>query len=160
MNQTTSTPTGALSLNPNDGQVIKHFPFDSQPAVENALQQSFDGFSQWRNSDMAQRVGLLHAIASELRKQARPLAQLMTQEMGKVITQSLAEVEKCAKLCEWYAENGPAFLARESTTVENNKAYVDYLPIGPILAVMPWNSRHYRHLSGEPTNPVMAAITG
>ncbi|MFZ4835245.1 NAD-dependent succinate-semialdehyde dehydrogenase [Rouxiella sp. Mn2063] len=148
MNQTASTPNGALSLNPNDGQVIKHFPFDGQAAVENTLQHTFDGFTQWRSSDMAQRVGLLRAIAAQLRQQARPLAQLMTQEMGKVIAQSLAEVEKCAKLCEWYAENGPAFLARESTTVENNKAYVDYLPIGPILAVMPWNFPIWQVLRG------------
>ncbi|KGT91660.1 succinate dehydrogenase [Erwinia typographi] len=134
-----TTPAGAVSRNPFTGEVIGHTPFASTAEVDAALQQTWSAFQAWRVSEIASRSQLLLKIAGGLRQQARELAEMMTDEMGKPIAQGLAEVEKSARLCEWYAEHGPAFLKPEPTLVENNKAFVQYLPLGPILAVMPWN---------------------
>lgn len=130
---------GAVSRDPFTGEVISQTPFASSIDVEQALQNSWRAFQAWRTSEITSRSQLLLKIARGLRQQARELAEMMTAEMGKPITQSLAEVEKSAHLCEWYAEHGPAFLQPEPTRVEDNKAWVHYLPLGPVLAVMPWN---------------------
>lgn len=142
------TISSAVSRNPFTGEIIRQTPFASVTEVETALQQTDSAFQAWRHSEIGNRSQLLRNIAAGLRKHARSLAEMMTDEMGKPITQSLAEVEKCARLCEWYAEQGPAFLAPEPTLVENDKAYVNYLPLGPILAVMPWNFPVWQVLRG------------
>lgn len=129
----------AISRNPTTGEVIARYPFASRAETDSALALTDKAFRQWRSSAIATRTTLLHAMADGLRQQAKALAAMMTQEMGKPVDQGLAEVEKSAKLCEWYAEHGPTFLQREPTLVESNKAYVDYLPLGPVLSVMPWN---------------------
>ena len=129
----------AISRNPTTGEVIARYPFASRAETDSALALTDKAFRQWRSSAIATRTTLLHAMADGLRQQAKALAAMMTQEMGKPVDQGLAEVEKSAKLCEWYAEHGPTFLQREPTLVEGNKAYVDYLPLGPVLSVMPWN---------------------
>lgn len=89
---------------------------------------------------MNQRADYLLALAAALREQAEDMAQMITLEMGKPIAQARAEIEKCAQLSEWYAAHGPAMLAPEPTLVDNGSARIEYRPLGPILAVMPWNS--------------------
>ncbi len=78
-------------------------------------------------------------LATVLRQGSEEYARLMTLEMGRAITQSRAEVEKCAVLCDWMSAHGPALLADETTSVPDNKAYVSYLPLGTVLGIMPWN---------------------
>lgn len=148
-----TTLTGALSRNPFTGEVTRHTPFASLTEVETALQQTDTAFRAWRGSEIATRSQLLLNIASGLRLHARELAEMMTDEMGKPVTQSLAEVEKSANLCEWYAEQGPEFLKPEPTLTE--KAFVQYLPLGPVLAVMPWNFPVWQVLRGAV--PIMLA---
>ena len=131
--------TFAVSRNPFTGEEVARYPFASSQDVDAALALTDSAFRQWRGSQMSERVQLLHAMAAGLRKHHQALAEMMTTEMGKPVDQGLAEVEKSARLCEWYAEHGPVFLQREPTTVEGNKAFVDYLPLGAVLSVMPWN---------------------
>jgi len=131
--------TGAVSRNPFTGDISRQMPFASAAEVDFALQETWSAFQAWRGTAVATRSQLLLKMAAGLRQHARELAEMMTDEMGKPVTQGLAEVEKSAGLCEWYAEQGPAFLKPEPAQVENNKAFVQYLPLGPILAVMPWN---------------------
>ena len=88
------------------------------------------------------------ALARALRDSADKMATMITLEMGKPITQARGEIEKCAQLCEWYAEHGPAMLNAESTLVEGGKARIEYRPLGPILAVMPWNFPIWQVLRG------------
>jgi len=88
---------------------------------------------------MAERVAVLQRMAEVLRAHAQPFAETITREMGKILSESKAEVEKCAKECEWYAENGPRMIADEPAHIDGSTAYISYLPIGPILAIMPWN---------------------
>ena len=145
----------AVSRNPATGEIIARYPFASSADVSEALASVNSAFQQWRHSAMSDRVALLQNIAGGLRQQAQALADMMTREMGKPVDQGLAEVEKSARLCEWYGEHGPAFLKREPTLVEGNKAFVDYLPLGPVLSVMPWNFPVWQVLRGAV--PIMLA---
>lgn len=129
----------AISLNPANGQVFAEYPFEQADDLERSLARAAAGFKTWRKAPVSARAEQLRKMAQALRHNAETIAQMITAEMGKPIVQARAEVEKCAVTCEWYAENGPAMLAPERTPVENDKAYIDYLPLGSILAVMPWN---------------------
>mgnify|MGYP003874234603 CR=1 FL=1 len=134
-----ASTTHAISLNPATGKVFAEYPFEQAAELEQSLSRAAAGFKAWRKQPISARAEQLRTIAKVLRKNAEAMAQMMTAEMGKPIAQSRGEVEKTAVTCEWYAENGPAMLAPEKTPVENDKAYIDYLPLGPVLAVMPWN---------------------
>ena len=151
-----SSLTNALSINPATGETIGQYPFESAAALEAALARAAKGFATWRRTPLEQRAQALIALAKALRDDAQKFAQMITQEMGKPITQARGEVEKCAQLCEWYAEHGPAMLSAEPTLVEGNKARIEYRPLGPILAVMPWNFPIWQVLRGA----VPALIAG
>src|SRR5262249_56442700 len=85
------------------------------------------------------RASLLSDLASALRSNKTALAKVVTTEMGKIRTEAEAEVEKCAHEADWYAEHGPRIVADEPAATGAVNAYVSYLPLGPILAIMPWN---------------------
>ncbi|EXU76089.1 NAD-dependent succinate-semialdehyde dehydrogenase [Erwinia mallotivora] len=142
------TATCSESRNPFTGEVIRQTPFASAAEVESVLEKTSRAFATWRLSLPQARSELLLNMATALRVRAVELAGMMTAEMGKPIGQSQAEVEKCARLCEWYAQQGPGFIAPEPTLVEDNKASVHYLPLGPILAIMPWNFPVWQVLRG------------
>lgn len=129
----------AISLNPATGKVFAEYPFEQAAELEQSLSRAAAGFKAWRKEPVSARAEQLRKVAQVLRKNAESLAQMMTAEMGKPIAQSRGEVEKTAATCDWYADHGPAMLTPEKTPVENDKAYIDYLPLGSILAVMPWN---------------------
>ncbi|CAM3414029.1 succinate-semialdehyde dehydrogenase [Rouxiella silvae] len=148
MTHSTTARAGATSRNPANGEVLKHYPFATAQEVDAALQGTQVAFNRWKDSSMGDRVRLLKNMAQGLRDSASALAEMMTSEMGKPVTQALAEVEKSAALCDWYAENGPAMLAAEPTLVEDDKAWVNYLPLGPVLSVMPWNFPIWQVLRG------------
>ncbi|WP_223548073.1 aldehyde dehydrogenase family protein [Pseudomonas sp. A-B-19] len=143
-----SSLTHAISINPLNGEQIGHYPFESESALQAALARAAGGFRGWRKTAVEQRSQLLIALAKALRDSADTMASMITLEMGKPITQARGEIEKCAQLCEWYAEHGPAMLNAESTLVEGGKARIEYRPLGPILAVMPWNFPIWQVLRG------------
>ncbi len=126
-------------MNPATGEFIERFEFQSETAVENMLMAASDGFGRWRKTPMNERAAILRRMAEALRANAQPFAETITREMGKILPESKAEVEKCAVECEWYAEHGPGMIADEPTGINGSTAYISYLPIGPILAIMPWN---------------------
>ena len=143
-----SSLTHAISINPATGEQIGHYPFESASALDDALSRAAAGFRAWRSKPVDQRSQLLTALARVLRDNAAAMANMITLEMGKPITQARGEIEKCALLCEWYAEHGPAMLSAEPTLVEGGKARIEYRPLGPILAVMPWNFPIWQVLRG------------
>jgi succinate-semialdehyde dehydrogenase len=151
-----SSLTHAISINPATGEQIGHYPFESDSALQAALSRAAAGFRVWRSTAVAQRSQLLITLTRVLRDNAAAMANMITQEMGKPITQARGEIEKCAQLCEWYAEHGPAMLSAEPTLVEGGKARIEYRPLGPILAVMPWNFPIWQVLRGA----VPALIAG
>ena len=137
-----------ISRNPTSGEIIATYPLQSAAELETALQQSASAFAQWRNTEMAQRVKVLRQLGEQLRQRQEQLATLATLEMGKPIAQARAEVLKCASLCDWYAEHGPAMLADQPTLVENQQAWQSFHPLGVIPAVMPWNFPYWQVLRG------------
>lgn len=131
--------THAVSVNPTTGEEIAAYPFESSSQLDTVLSRSAQAYKQWRLTPTDERSAALSRLGQALRDDIDRLAQMITAEMGKPITQARGEITKCAGLCDWYAEHGAAMLAAEPTQVENNKAWIEYRPIGPILAVMPWN---------------------
>ncbi|WP_079228011.1 aldehyde dehydrogenase family protein [Pseudomonas putida] len=141
-----SSLTHAISVDPFSGEQIGAYPFDTDAALEAALQRAKAGYGQWRQVSLGQRSEYLLALASTLETKAEAFAQMISREIGKPIAQARGEVGKCVGLCRWYAEHGPAMLAAEPTQVD--KARIEYRPLGPILAVMPWNFPVWQVLRG------------
>ena len=150
--------THAISMNPANGEILQRYPFDSDAQLDRTLADNFAAFKQWRYVDLSQRAAVMSRMTDVLRQMSEPLARMITAEMGKPITQARAEVEKCAGLCQWYAEHGPALLAPEATQVPDRKARIEYRPLGPVLAVMPWNFPLWQVLRGAV--PVLLAGNG
>ncbi|EHN8849503.1 succinate-semialdehyde dehydrogenase [Enterobacter hormaechei] len=143
---TYSSATHAHSVNPATGETLAAYPWATSGDVERAIAQADTGFRQWRRESVAHRAQKLRDLGTALRSRAEEMAQTISREMGKPIMQARAEVTKSASLCDWYAEHGPAMLHPESTQVEN--AVIEYRPLGPILAVMPWNFPLWQVLRG------------
>ncbi|MGG2078525.1 succinate-semialdehyde dehydrogenase [Lelliottia nimipressuralis] len=145
---THSPATHALSVNPANGETFAAYPWATAAEVDQAIALADRGFRQWRNESVTHRAQKLRDLATALRARAEEMAQMMSREMGKPILQARAEVTKSAGLCDWYAEHGPAMLAAEPTQVENQNAVIEYRPLGPVLAVMPWNFPLWQVLRG------------
>ncbi|OLS60396.1 aldehyde dehydrogenase family protein [Pseudomonas putida] len=143
-----SHQTHALSINPATGEQIGHYPYESDAVLDAALARAAAGYAVWRRTPLEGRVGQLRALGAALRDNAEAMALMITDEMGKPIAQARGEIEKCAQLCDWYAEAGPAMLAPEPAPVPVGKARIEYRPLGPLLAVMPWNFPIWQVLRG------------
>ncbi|MHC1479082.1 NAD-dependent succinate-semialdehyde dehydrogenase [Frateuria aurantia] len=139
-----ATPSVAISRDPASGAVMAEHPFSTDAELEALLSKTEQAFAGWKDTSLSQRADHLRAMAAVLRAHRHELARLATAEMGKTERESLAEVEKCAVLCEWYAEHGPGWLADEPTLVPDGKAYVAFRPLGVVLAVMPWNFPYWQ----------------
>lgn len=128
-----------VSTNPYDGSEVAKIKALNQVEIEDKIATAQDTFLSWRNTTFQERSQHLNNVAKELRKNAREYAEMMSKEMGKPISQAIAEVEKCAWVCEYYATNAPSQLKPKSIKTDASQSYVRYEPIGVVLAVMPWN---------------------
>ncbi|MDH5395721.1 MAG: NAD-dependent succinate-semialdehyde dehydrogenase [Gammaproteobacteria bacterium] len=126
-------------INPATGEKVTSIPAWDAQQLDAALAAVAQVSPFWRNIPMADRCELMHKAAKVLRKNLEKYAAIVTQEMGKLINDARAEVEKCATVCDFYADKGPEFLADEVIESDAGKSYVAYLPMGTVLAVMPWN---------------------
>jgi succinate-semialdehyde dehydrogenase len=130
----------ATSRNPATGELIATYPFQTQTDVEQLLDVNAAAFRLWRATPMRERVAAYRRLADTLRGRSESFAALITAEMGKTLAAARGEVEKCAATIEWIADNGPAILADEPVNVgSDDEVHVSFLPIGTVLAVMPWN---------------------
>ncbi|EOL9135901.1 succinate-semialdehyde dehydrogenase [Enterobacter cloacae] len=145
---TYSSATHALSVNPATGETLATYPWATSEEVAQAITLADAGFRQWRGESVSHRAQKLRDLGAALRQRGKEMAQMISREMGKPIVQARAEVAKSAGLCDWYAEHGPAMLRAEPTLVENQNAVIEYRPLGPILAVMPWNFPLWQVLRG------------
>jgi len=127
------------AINPATGELIRDYPEHSDAQVAKILQDVNDDWRNWRETSFAHRAGLMHSAAKEQRKNRQKYAEMMTREMGKTITESLAEVEKCAVACDYYADHAEEFLADEVIESDAGRSFVAFQPLGIVLAVMPWN---------------------
>lgn len=133
-----TTLSSAVSVNPATGEFIANYPFEDETGLRDILDRATNGFQQWRRVSPADRCTAFTRMASLLRRDTEMLASLLVAEVGKPVTQARAEVAKAADALDWYAENGAALLADAPTAIGPN-AYVSHLPLGPVLAVEPWN---------------------
>ncbi len=127
------------TVNPATNTEIETFPYFTAKETEGVLVRAEQDYDSYRKRSIHQRAQLLSDLATTLRKNKPQLAKVITIEMGKIISEAEAEVEKCAREADWYAEHGPQMLADEPAQTGKVDAYVSYLPLGPILAIMPWN---------------------
>ncbi|WP_020500340.1 NAD-dependent succinate-semialdehyde dehydrogenase [Sciscionella marina] len=132
------------SINPATGQVSRTFEPLDRAGIEHALDGARKAFGSRRSTSVAERARQLRAIGSVLERDTERLARLATEEMGKTIGAARAEVAKAASGCYWYADHGPGLLADEPWTVDGARAFTRYQPLGPILAVMPWNFPYWQ----------------
>ncbi|HHZ8493300.1 TPA: succinate-semialdehyde dehydrogenase [Enterobacter mori] len=145
---TLSSATHARSVNPATGETLATYPWATADDVERAIAQADAGYRLWRRESVSHRAQKLRDLGAALRNRGEEMARMMSREMGKPILQARGEVAKSASLCDWYAEHGPAMLNAEPTLVEDHNAVIEYRPLGPILAVMPWNFPLWQVLRG------------
>lgn len=127
------------SINPYTQEVVYEVAEFDKKDIEVAINSAYEQFKHWREVSFSERAVLMKAAGNELRINAQEYARIITQEMGKPITQSIAEIEKCANLCDYYADHTSEYLADKVIDTEAYKSYVSYEPIGIVLAIMPWN---------------------
>ena len=127
------------TVNPATGQVVKTFESLSDAQLEVKLQRAADTFLSYRNMPFAERARLMLNAAAILEKEKENYARVMTTEMGKIFQSAIDEAAKCAWVCRYYAENAERFLADEVVETTAKRSFIRYLPLGPVLAVMPWN---------------------
>jgi succinate-semialdehyde dehydrogenase/glutarate-semialdehyde dehydrogenase len=127
------------SVNPATGEVLARFEEISDAELEARLERAARTFRAWRRRPFSERAALMLKAAEALEQRKEPWARLMTLEMGKTFRSAVAEAEKCAWACRFYAENAERFLADEEAKASATRSFVRFLPLGPVLAVMPWN---------------------
>ncbi len=128
-----------VSVNPADGNTLQNFAELSAAEIERALALAEETFRSWRRTAFANRAAKMLRAAEILEEDKRRFGEIMTLEMGKPIAAAVAEVEKCAWVCRYYAEHAETFLAPQEIATDAGRSYVRYDPLGPVLAVMPWN---------------------
>ncbi|MDB5635705.1 MAG: Aldehyde Dehydrogenase [Bradyrhizobium sp.] len=127
------------AINPAPGETFASYEEMSDDGVRDAVGKAHQAFLAWRRIDFSSRASLMHRAAQVLRENAGQYAKLMAQEMGKPIRDGVAEIQKCAVACDFYADSAGRFLAPEPVKTEARKSYVMFQPLGVVLAVMPWN---------------------
>ena len=127
------------SVSPFTGEVLREYEQHSDDVVEKKIALAATAFRHYRKISFAQRAGMMLRAAEILEQGKQEFGRLMTQEMGKTLRSAVQEAEKCAFGCRYYAENAERFLADEKAETSATRSFVRYQPIGPVLAVMPWN---------------------
>ena len=127
------------SINPATGEKLKEFKPHKDADIEKCLKQAVAAFDKHRREPFPKRAQLMVEVATLLEREKNELARTITLEMGKLLRDSVAEIEKCARGCRYYAENAERFLEDESAQTNARRSYLHYEPMGAILAIMPWN---------------------
>ena len=127
------------TTNPYSGKELKSYDLMNQDKVESKLKLSEQRFHQWKKTSLKEKVRLIDKVAEVLNDNLSEYAQIITQEMGKPISESKSEVEKCIWLCDFYKKNSEQFLTDALIKTEANESFISYDPLGVILAIMPWN---------------------
>lgn len=127
------------SVNPYNGEQVGKYIGHTSDELDEALNRSSEAFKTWHNKPISYRTGLIKKAGQVLRDNLEEYAQMITSEMGKPISESRAEVNKCAWVCDYYAENAETFLSPEVIKTDASQSFVRHDPIGAVFAIMPWN---------------------
>lgn len=134
-----------VTINPATGKVIKKYKLMTDSQAKNAVEKCHKAFLDWRLVPIAERAKTIKAIGKGLKDHKDELAELMTQEMGKLIKQGKQEIDLCAGICDWTAENAPENLKDEERELPNGgKGTITYSPMGVIYGIQPWNFPAYQ----------------
>lgn len=128
-----------ISSNPYNGEILKQYPINTDIEIIEIIDATQNAYLNFRNTTFEDRAELFINCSENLRIQKLDLAKLITSEMGKPIEESIAEIEKCAQVCEYYADNAQGFLEDETIDSDASNSFISYEPLGVILAIMPWN---------------------
>src|SRR6266481_6334717 len=128
-----------ISANPFTGEVLHEYERHSDEAVDTEIVMAAATFREYRKVSFADRAAMMNRAAAILEHEKEAFGRMMTQEMGKTLRSAIQEAEKCALGCRFYAENAESFLAEEEARTNATRSFLRYQPIGPVLAVMPWN---------------------
>lgn len=127
------------SINPTTNKLIQTYQEHTDQELQHKLEVAHNAYALWRRTRFAERAAFLTASAALLRARKEVYARLMALEMGKPFAQGIAEAEKCAWVCEYYAEQAEKFLSPETIPTDASRSFVTFQPLGILLAVMPWN---------------------
>lgn len=127
------------SIDPRTGETLETFAALTDAQIDQKLARAASAFTGWRRTSFAERAAPMRRAADLLEAEKERLGRMMTEEMGKTLGSAIAEAEKCARACRHYAEHAERDLADEPIAVDGGRAFVRHLPLGPVLAVMPWN---------------------
>lgn len=127
------------AINPATGALVAEYPATPAAEARKAVRTAHAAHLNWRRAPFADRARVLQEAARILRTEAPRLARLMTEEMGKPVTGGVSEAEKCAWVCDYYAEHAERFLAPEEVATDASRSFVAFEPLGVVLAIMPWN---------------------
>lgn len=132
------------SVNPATGEVLETFEETSPSEIDGIVEKAYRTFLGWRHEPVARRAERMREAARLLRVEKERYARTMTLEMGKPIVQAEAEVEKCAWVCEYYADHAESFLREDPRETDASRSYVRFDPVGPVFAIMPWNFPYWQ----------------
>ncbi len=127
------------SINPSSGRIVNTYETHSEKGVEKIINSVDKSWHLWRTALFTQKSAHMQNLSTLLRSRKEELALLIAAEMGKVVHEGISEIEKCAWVCEYYAQNAESFLENELIQTEASRSYISFQPLGTILAVMPWN---------------------
>ncbi|HKJ61179.1 MAG TPA: aldehyde dehydrogenase family protein, partial [Hyphomicrobiales bacterium] len=127
------------TINPATADLIGEYPEMPLQEANAAVDAAHVAYLDWRRKSIEERAKPMKRVAELLRERSRELAKLMASEMGKPITQGMAEANKCALVCDYYADNAKDFLKPEAVPMDSGKGMIVFQPIGVIMAIMPWN---------------------
>jgi acyl-CoA reductase-like NAD-dependent aldehyde dehydrogenase len=127
------------TVNPATGKVLATYENSNPEEVTKKVKAAREAFAKWKRLEIAERAEYMRRLGRVMRKNREEYARLVTEEMGKPIRQSLAEIEKCAWVCDYYAEHAEAFLRDEIIPTEFRKSFVSFEPLGVVACIMPWN---------------------
>ncbi len=128
------------AINPATGRIVREVAAADSEACDRVLEAAAIAFETWRFLGFAERSRVLHAVGRRMREDVERLARLMTEEMGKPIREARGEVAKAAWCAEHYAANAERYLASDPVESDASRSYVQYLPLGPVLGILPWNA--------------------
>ncbi|MBU2929486.1 NAD-dependent succinate-semialdehyde dehydrogenase [Winogradskyella psychrotolerans] len=131
--------TSIKTYNPYNGNHLETYTKDSKSVIDEKLNLADSTFNTWKQFEIEDRTGLLQNLADEIYKNKQGLSTLMTEEMGKPILESEAEIEKCVYLIDFYIKNAEQFLQDDIIETDAHESFISYDPLGCILAIMPWN---------------------
>ncbi len=137
-------PSEIVTVDPSTGKTLERFPYMTPGEIDARLDAGLSAYRAWRGEPVDDRAQLLRALAKGLRAERQALAEAAVREMGKPITQALAEVEKCAWACDYFADHAGALLADRPVESNASRSAIAFRPLGVIFAIMPWNFPYWQ----------------